>query len=77
MAQEIKTVQDSEYLAAREDVVKRCLTVSRQKNIFMTSRSFSRYSAIRRESEYYMPFLKANLCVGDMAQLLGITASRL
>ena len=75
MAQEIKTVQDSEYLAAREDVVKKVLdSQPAEKYLYDLAELFKVFGDSTRIRILYALF-ESELCVGDMAQLLGISQS--
>ena len=75
MAQEIKTVQDSEYLAAREDVVKKVLdSQPAEEYLYDLAELFKVFGDSTRSRILYALF-ESELCVGDMAQLLGISQS--
>ena len=75
MAQEIKTVQDSEYLAAREDVVKKVLdSQPAEEYLYDLAELFKVFGDSTRIRILYALF-ESELCVGDMAQLLGISQS--
>ncbi len=75
MAQEIKTVQDSEYLAAREDVVKKVLdSQPADEYLYDLAELFKVFGDSTRIRILYALF-ESELCVGDMAQLLGISQS--
>ena len=75
MAQEIKTVQDSEYLAAREDVVKKVLdSQPAEEYLYDLAELFKVFGDSTRIRILYAIF-ESELCVGDMAQLLGISQS--
>ena len=75
MAQEIKTVQDSEYLAAREDVVKKVLdSQPAEEYLYDLAELFKVFGDSTRIRLLYALF-ESELCVGDMAQLLGISQS--
>ena len=75
MAQEIKTVQDSEYLAAREDVVKKVLdSQPAEEYLYDLAELFKVFGDSTRIRILYALF-ESELCVGDMAQLLRISQS--
>ena len=75
MAQEIKTVQDSEYVAAREDVVKKVLdSQPAEEYLYDLAELFKVFGDSTRIRILYALF-ESELCVGDMAQLLGISQS--
>ena len=75
MAQEIKTVQDSEYLAAREDVVKKVLdSQPAEEYLYDLAELFKVFGDSTRIRILYALF-ESELCVSDMAQLLGISQS--
>ena len=75
MAQEIKTVQDSEYLAASEDVVKKVLdSQPAEEYLYDLAELFKVFGDSTRIRILYALF-ESELCVGDMAQLLGISQS--
>lgn len=75
MAQEIKTVQDSEYLAARDDVVKKVLdSQPAEEYLYDLAELFKVFGDSTRIRILYALF-ESELCVGDMAQLLGISQS--
>lgn len=75
MAQEIKIVQDSEYLAAREDVVKKVLdSQPADEYLYDLAELFKVFGDSTRIRILYALF-ESELCVGDMAQLLGISQS--
>ena len=75
MAQEIKTVQESEYLEAREDVVKKVLdSQPAEEYLYDLAELFKVFGDSTRIRILYALF-ESELCVGDMAQLLGISQS--
>ena len=75
MAQEIKNPQDSEYLAAREDVVKKVLdSQPAEEYLYDLAELFKVFGDSTRIRIPYALF-ESELCVGDMAQLLGISQS--
>lgn len=75
MAQEIKNPQDSEYLAARDDVVQRVLdSQPAEEYLYDLAELFKVFGDSTRIRILYALF-ESELCVGDMAQLLGISQS--
>ena len=75
MAQEIKTVQDSEYLAAREDVVKKVLdSQPAEEYLYDLAELFKVFGDTTRMRILYSLF-ESELCVCAIAELLGMTQS--
>ena len=75
MAQEIKNPQDSEYLAARDDVVQRVLdSQPAEEYLYDLAELFKVLGDSTRIRILYALF-ESELCVGDIAQLLGISQS--
>ena len=75
MAQEIKTVQDSEYLAAREDVVKKVLDSQPAEEYLYDLAELFKVFGDSTRIRILSALFESELCVGDMAQLLGISQS--
>ena len=75
MAQEIKTVQDSEYLAAREDVVKKVLdSQPAEEYLYDLAELFKVFGDSTRIRILFVLF-EAEVCVCDLAEALGMTQS--
>ena len=75
MAQEIKTVQDSEYLAAREDVVKKVLdSQPAEEYLYDLAELFKVFGDSTRIRILFVLF-EAEVCVCDLAEALNMTQS--
>ena len=75
MSEETKLPVESEYLAARDDIVQRVLdSQPADEYLYDLAELFKVFGDSTRISILYALF-ERELCVGDMAQLLGISQS--